>query len=150
MKRLGNVAMLLFLGVLLGMSWGVWRQRVYLRMETAAGMQGQEEMLDTFAKMQFTHAEPQVAREALLAAINVHKRVQDAYPDWSWTEKAKWGWCYADLALLEDSMGEADLARNHMLQAEEILKPLGYSRESIHEVLNRHAQARAQSAGGQP
>lgn len=142
--------MLLFLGVLLGMSFGILRQRAYLRMETAVGMQGQEEMLDTFAKMQFIHAEPQTARQALLAAIDVHKRVQDGYPDWSWTEKAKWGWCYADLALLEDSIGEADIARNYMLRAEEILKPLGYSRESIQEVLNRHAQGRAQSAGGQP
>jgi hypothetical protein len=50
------------------------------------------------------------------------------------------GWCYGELSLIEESTGNANLAKDYMSQAQQILKELGLkdsSESRIREILGR-------------
>lgn len=144
LKKILYFLMFFILGCALGLPWGIMQEREYIRMETILGRQGVEEMVDSFAKMQFIHADTQQARRALLDAVTIHEQMQVDYPDRDKTNQVKWGFCYGDLALLEESAGNPDLARNYMVKAKQILTPLGFRESKISEILQEHASARSQ------
>jgi hypothetical protein len=149
-NKLFHFVLLFILGCVLGLPWGIVEQREVVRKETILGMQGEEDMVDGFAKMQFIHADPQQARRALLDAVTVHEKMKVDDPDWDKRNQVKWGFCYGDLALLEESAGNPDLARNYMVKAKQILTPLGFRESKISEILQEHASARAQSGELRP
>lgn len=109
-----------------------------------AGMLSEEYTVDSFAKMQFKYARGQDAREALLAAIAIHKQIQSEIPKQGRAEKETLGWCFAELSLLDESQGNSESAKNYMAQAEEMLKQAGLkdiSEERIRDVLKKGASA---------
>jgi len=79
-----------------------------------------------FAKTQFTHADTESAREALLYAIKVHNEMQISNSkNRGWPENMDLGWCYAELSALEESAGNADLAGKYRVDAYRILDQPG-------------------------
>jgi len=149
-KKTLKLGMLLLLGLALGLPWGIMRQREYIHKESVLGKQAEEDMVDTFAKMQFVYADPQRAREALHDAISVHEKMQLAYPGWEQVERAKWGFCYGDLAILEETAGNRALAQSYMAKALELLKQSDYSEDGVRQALERHARERASAGGSLP
>jgi|SRR5579859_2504468 len=144
--------LLLFLvGFTLGLPVGFMQGRQeYIRMEDTLGRRGEEDMVDTFGMMQYTYADSQNARRALLDAIAIHEKMQADDPDWDKIEQERWGFCYGHLALLEESAGNSDLSRSYMVKAKQILTHLGYSEDVIQEILQKHSSVRAQAGGMRP
>lgn len=119
---------LFLLGTLLGLPLGYYIAHYkYIDGEKAIGMTREEATVDDFAKKVFLYADPRIARGALTFAIKTHQEMQTDNPLWGKTEKVDLGWCYAQLSLLEESGGDAKLAKEHMAQAGQILRDAGIS-----------------------
>ena len=103
-------------------------------------MANEEGLVDEFAKKEFFHADPQSAREALAYAVKIHNEMRGKSTLSGWREKADLAWCYADLSVIEELAGNANIARDYMSQAQQILKGLGMkdpSESHIRELLRR-------------
>ncbi len=152
MKRISRIFALLLLGVVLGLTLGIYLvQYKFIDKEKAMGMWSEEGIVDDFAKKEFTYADPQSAREALRDAIKIHKQMQSTSTLRGWPEKSDLGWCYAELSLIEESAGNTDLARDYMTQAEQTLKEVGLkdsSEDHILEVLQRKPASDQPLGGG--
>jgi len=124
MKRASKLFALFFLGSVVGLPTGSYLvEHKFIEKEKAMGLHGEEAIADDFAKTQFTHADPQSAREALLYAVNVHKEMQFSNSKyWGWPEKMDLGWCYAELSVLEESAGNTNLSKNYMALSDQIFK----------------------------
>src|SRR6267378_7063219 len=123
MKRISRICVLLLLGTVLGFPLGIYLvQYKFIDKEKEMGMWSEEIFFDGFAKKEFTHADPQSAREALQYAIRIHKEMRGTSTLWGWPEKLDLGLCYAELSLIEESAGNEDPARNYMTQAQQTLK----------------------------
>ena len=141
MKRVSRIFALLFLGVVAGLPLGIYLvQYKFINKEKAIGMVTEEAFFDGYAKKEFIYADPQNARAALSYAVKVHKEMQGKSTLSSWREKADLAWCYADLSVIEELAGNANIARDYMSQAQQILKGLGMkdpSESHIRELLRR-------------
>ena len=141
MKRASRILVLFLLGALLGLPLGICLvQYKFVDKDKAMGMVFEEDVVDDFAKKEFTHADPQSSREALQYAIKIHKEMQGTSTLSGWPEKKDLGWCYAELSLVEESAGNTELAGDYMNRAEQILKELGLkdpSEAHIRELLKR-------------
>jgi hypothetical protein len=151
MKRISPIFALFLLGAVLGLPLGIYLiQHKFIDKEKAIGMWTEEDIVDDFAKKEFTYADPQSAREALHYAIKIHKEMQGTNTLRGWPEKADLGWCYAELSLIEESAGNTDLARDYMTQAEQTLKEVGLKDSSeahLREVLQRKSASHPPSSG---
>lgn len=150
MKRISRIFALFLLGAVLGLPLGIYLVYKFADKEKAMGMWSEETALDDFAKKEFIYADQQSAREALLYAIKVHKEMQAKAPLWGWPEKLELGWCFGELSLIEESAGNADLARDYMTQAGQNLKEAGLKDSSethIREVLQRRPVSSLPSRG---
>lgn len=150
MKRMSRIFALFLLGAVLGLPLGIYLVHKFADKEKAMGMWSEETALDDFAKKEFIYADQQSAREALLYAIKIHKEMQAKSTLWGWPEKLELGWCYGELSLIEESAGNADLARDYMTQAEQTLKEAGLKDSSearIQEVLKRNRVSSLPSRG---
>jgi len=151
MKRISRIFALLLLGVVLGLTLGIYLvQYKFIDKEKAMGMWSEERIVDDFAKKEFTYADPQSAREALRYAIKIHKEMQGTGTLRGWPEKADLGWCYAELSLIEESTGNTDLSRDYMTQAEHTLKEVGLKDSSeahLREVLQRKSDSNPPTSG---
>jgi hypothetical protein len=138
MNKLFRVFLFFLLGTSVVLPLGiVLTERLITGKEKANGMLAEEDFADVFAKTQFTHADPQRAREALLYAVKIHRDMQIANPKYrGWPETFDWGWCYAELSLLDESAGNEDLAKAEMLQANERLKEAGAKDSTISHLLD--------------
>lgn len=141
MKRVSRSFALFFLGMIVGLPLGIYLvQDKFINQEKAIGMVNEEDLVDEYAKKEFIYADPQNAREALIYAVKVHKEMQGISTLSGWPEKAELAWCYAELSVIEESGGNSDSARDHMSQAQQILKELGSNDSSeshIRELLQR-------------
>jgi hypothetical protein len=141
MKTISRIFALLLLGVVLGLPLGIYVvQHKFIDKEKAIGMVFEEGVVDDFAKREFFHADPRSSREALQYAIKIHKEMQGKSILSGRAEKSDLGWCYAELSLVEDSAGNAELAGEYMNKAEQILKELGLkdpSEAHIRELLQK-------------
>src|SRR5579859_1044549 len=141
MRTVSRYFALLLLGVLLGLPLGSYLvQYKFTAKEKAIGLVNEEALLDEFAKKEFGYADLQNARKALVYAVKIHRTMQETSTLSGWPEKLNLGWCYAELSLIEESAGNADLARDYMSQAQQILKGLGLkdsSESHIREILQR-------------
>ena len=133
MKRASRLLALFFMGAVLGLPSGTYLVRhKFIDNERAMGLRGEEVIADDFAKTQFTHADPQSAREALLYAVEMHKKMRVSNSGlWGWPEKMDLGWCYAELSVIEESAGNADLAENYMIISDQIFKEVGAKDSTI-------------------
>jgi hypothetical protein len=136
-----RIIALLFLGAVVGLPLGIYlAQYKFINQEKAIGMVNEEAFFDSYAKKEFIYANPQNAQAALAYAVKVHKEMQGKSTLSGWREKADLAWCYADLSLIEESAGNANLASDYMSQAQQILKGLGMkdpSESHIRELLQR-------------
>jgi hypothetical protein len=152
MKRISRIFALFLLGVVLGLAPGIYLvQRKFIDKEKAIGMDVEEGLLDDFAKKEFIYADSQSAQEALQYAIKVHKEMQGTSILWGWRERADLGWCYAELSLVEESVGNRDLAMDYMTRAGQTLKEAGLKESSeahIRELLKRQPISNAASSAG--
>lgn len=152
MKRISRFSALLLLGAVVGLPLGSYLvQHKFIDKEKAMGMVNEEALVDDFAKKEFIYADSQSAREALQYAIKIHKEMQGTSSLSGWPEKADLGWCYGELSLIEESAGNADLARNYMAQAGQTLKEVGLKDSSeghIREVLLRKLTSNPPSSVG--
>jgi|SRR5580700_19089 hypothetical protein len=141
MKRVTRIFALLFLGAIIGLPLGFYVvQHKFIDKEKAMGMVFEEGLVDDYAKKEFIYADPQNAREALTYAIKIHRGMQGESTLSGWAEKSDLGWCYGELSLIEESTGNANLAKDYMSQAQQILKELGLkdsSESRIREILGR-------------
>jgi hypothetical protein len=141
MNRVLRIFVLLFLGVVVGLPLGACLvQYKFINKEKAIGMVSEESFFDEYAKKEFIYADPQNARAALTYAVKVHKDMQGKSTLSSWREKVDLAWCYADLSLIEESAGNANIATDYMSRAQQILKGLGMkdpSESHIRELLQR-------------
>ncbi len=127
MRRLFLLSAWFLLGMALGLPvCAYWINRALIRNEKAMAMLVKEATVDYFAKAQYRDADRQSAREGLLFAIQVHKQMAGTYPLWGTAEKTDLGFCYGELSMLEEALGNADLARNYMVEAEQTLKEAGF------------------------
>jgi len=100
-------------------------QHLFIENEKANGMLGEETIADDFARLQYTHADPQSARDALLYAVEIHRKMQISNAKyWGNFQKVDLAWSYAELSALEDSAGNGELAKDYMAQADQIFKQL--------------------------
>src|SRR6267378_5081516 len=152
MKRVSRILALLLLGAALGFPLGIYLvQHKFIDKEKAIGMVNEELLVDDFAKKEFNYADPQSARDALRYAIKIHKEMQGTSTLRGWPEKADLGWCYGELSLIEESAGNADLARDYMTQAGHTLKEAGLKDSSeahIRKLLQRKPASDQPSSGG--
>src|SRR5260370_852582 len=152
MKKAFRIFALFLLGVVLGLPLGIYLvQHKFIDSEKAIGMWSEEVFFDGFAKKEFIYADPRSAREALQYAITIHKEMQGKSILWGRPEKADLAWCYAELSLIEEAAGNADLARDHMTQAQQTLKEVGSKDSSeahIREVLQRKPVSNPPPSGG--
>ncbi len=126
MKTMRLVDGLFLLGTLLGLPAGFYAAHYkYIDNQKAAGMLSEESTVDDFAKAQYLYADPQSARTALAYAITIHQDMQTENPQSGTAEKVNLGWCYAELSLLEESLGNTDVAKKQMAQAVQILQGAG-------------------------
>jgi hypothetical protein len=141
MTRASHLFVLFITGAILGLPLGIYLvQHKFIDNEKAMGMVSEEAIADDFAKKEFIYADPQSAREALQYAISIHKEMQGVNTLQGRPEKSDLGWCYAELSLIEESAGNASLARDYMTQAQQTLKELGLKDSSaihIRELLQR-------------
>ena len=151
MKGISRTFALLLLGAVLGLPLGIYLvQHKFIDKEKAIGMASEEALLDDFAKKEFIYADTQSAREALQYAIKIHKEIQGTSTLWGWPEKSDLGWCYGELSLIEESAGNADLAKDYMAQAGRTLKEVGLKDSSeahIRKVLQRKPVSDPPSSG---
>jgi hypothetical protein len=128
MKTMRIVDVLFLLATLLGLPVGYYvAHQKYIDNEKAAGMLSEEATVDDFAKKEFLYADPQRARNALAFAIKIHQDMQVANPSSGAAQRMDLGWCYAELALLEESGGSAEAAKKDMAQAVQTLRDAGAS-----------------------
>lgn len=141
MNRVLSIFALLFLGTVVGLPLGIYLvQYKFINKEKAIGMANEEDFFDSYAKKEFIYASPQNAKAALAYAVKVHKEMQGKSTLSGWHEKVDLAWCYADLSVIEESAGNANLANDYMSQAQQILKGLGMkdpSESHIRELLRR-------------
>jgi hypothetical protein len=158
MNRLLRTVCLFVLGIAVGLPSGILLVRYeFIEKEKAMGMLAEEALADNFAKFQFTHADAQSARAALLYAVQIHTEMQVSNAKYRGRpEKFDLAWCYAELSVLEESAGNLKLADVYMSEAETIFKSDGTVKDStlqhLREVL-RATQAKPTSnrlADGKP
>lgn len=141
MTRVRHTIALVFLGLIVGFPFGMYLvQHEFIDKEKAIGMVSEEGFLDDYAKKEFTYADQHSAREALTYAVEIHRKMQGTSTLWGWPEKSDLAWCYAELALIEESAGNKNLASDYMSHAQLILKELGLkdpSEAHIRELLQR-------------
>jgi hypothetical protein len=151
MTRASRIFALFIIGAMLGFPLGIYLvQHKFINNEKAIGMVNEEGIVDNFAKKEFIYADPQSARDALQYAIKIHKEMQGVSTLRGWPEKSDLGWCYAELSLIEESAGNASLARDYMTQAEQTLKESGLKDSSetyIRELLQRKIVFNQPSSG---
>jgi len=116
MKKLPHLLALFLFGLVLGLPFGIYvLRRGFLEKEKTMGMLGEQSMADDFAKNQFTHADPQSAREALQYAIKTHEQMRASNSKyWGNPQQIDLGWCYAELSVVEESAGNATLAKKYI------------------------------------
>lgn len=152
MKRILHIFALFLLGAAIGLPLGIYLvQHKFIDQEKATGMLMEEGIVDDFAKKEFTYADPQSARDALQYAIKVHKEMQGKSGLWGWPEERGLGWCYAELAFIEESAGNTNLATDYMTRAEQTLRESGMKDSSeahIRELLQSKPSPNSQSSGG--
>jgi hypothetical protein len=152
MKRISRIFVLFLLGVVLGLPLGIYLvQHKFIDKEKALGVVIEEGIVDDFAKKEFIYADPQSARESLQYAIKIHQEMRGTSTLWGRPEKSDLGWCYAELSLIEESAGNADLARDYMTQAGQTLKEVSLKDSSeahIREVLLRTRTSNPPPSGG--
>jgi hypothetical protein len=143
MNRLLRAVSFFLLGIALGLPSGILLvQQVFIEKEKGMGMLGEEVLADNFAKFQFTHANAQSARAALLYAVQIHREMQASNPKYrGWAENFDLGWCYAELSVLEDSAGNPNLADGYMSEANRIFRTDGTVKDSTMEHLKQVLRA---------
>jgi hypothetical protein len=128
MKTIRLVDVMFLLATLVGLPVGYYvAHQKYIDSEKAAGLLSQEATVDDFAKKEFLFADRQSARYALAFAIKTHQEMETQGSPSSAAQKMDLGWCYAELALIEESAGNADPAKKYMTQAVQTLKDAGAS-----------------------
>ena len=128
MKTIRLVDVMFLLATLVGLPVGYYvAHQKYIDSEKATGLLSQEATVDDFAKKEFLFADRQSARYALAFAIKTHQEMETPGLPSSAAQKMDLGWCYAELALIEESAGNADPAKKYMTQAVQTLKDAGAS-----------------------
>lgn len=155
MGTLKRLLLLFLVGLGTGVVSGILlMQLLFIRHEKAYGMIGEENIADDFAKLQYKNADHESARQGLLYAVGIHRKMQVSNPKY-WG-KAQWvdlAWCLTELSVLEDSAGNSVLAQAYMAQADEIYKKVGAKdaaverfKQTIRDTLP-HAGPNSQSNG---
>jgi len=141
-KKLLRVIALFVAGSAPGLVLGIYVAGRISDFQMAAGMRAQESLLDSFARVQFDHADRGGAREALLYAIQTHQEMRAK--QLRYTEFRKWslGWCYARLSVLEESAGNVTIAKDYMERAKRELNPRGANEAFIRQTIQRPASDR--------
>jgi len=134
MKRLLHLALWVLLGTLVGLPAGIyWMNRSLVRKADAVGRLTEEAAVDYFAKAQYRNADRGSARQALLDAIQTHNRMKAQSQLRGNYEQYDLGYCYGELSLLEESAGNADVAREYMQRAVDTLKEAGFKGTIVSE-----------------
>jgi hypothetical protein len=148
MKRFFHLVLWFMLGTLVGLPIGwYWTNRNLVRNADALGHMAEEATVDYFAKAQYRNADGESARQALLAAIQVHNQLKGSRLHGK-AEQIDLGYCYGELSLLEEGAGNLDLSRDYMQRAEQTLRDAGFkeanaSEQSIRERLGKEPFAHA-------
>lgn len=133
MKRFFHLVLWFLLGMLVGLPIGwYWTNRNMARNADALGHMVEEATIDYFAKAQYRNADRESARQALLAAIQVHNQLKGSRLH-SKAEQVDLGYCYGELSLLEEGAGNFDLAREDMQRAEQTLRDAGFKEAKASE-----------------
>jgi len=134
MKRLLHLALLFLLGTLVGLPVGIyWMNRTLVRNADAVGQRAEEAAVDYFAKAQYRNADRESARQALLYTIQTHNRMKASSQLRGPSEQFDLAYCYGELSLLEESAGNADVARDYMRRAVDTLKEAGFKGTIVSE-----------------